>query len=350
MPPPLPPSSSLHTILLVTKSRSLGPRLVFHYPPTSPSAASLAANTPAAWYGTVTSTSDDTGSSSSDWDSSTEDGAGDDEDVGSRNSGSGRGGGSRSVHSHRTWLTAGGFKALEGFDEDDNGLGDDIGGDSGRKSSGHDRDGKSGTSAEWETVLGFKKDALEKMLCPGKSFNKKRFELGVEGIVFVGAPMFVRDDGGWKKGRRYGVGREKSMSANNEEQADGQDNQKAYDEDASVDLEESEPERFVYPEGFEPGYGHGLMSGAASEGVSEAGSDTRSQSTNGSTPDMTMFNIVFVLNPPALEYQLRVKEMYDNVVRKYAKALKYEQAKFDYVWQESKRIMAMKNSAIENGK
>jgi nitrogen permease regulator 3-like protein len=64
---------------------------------------------------------------------------------------------------------------------------------------------------------------------------------------------------------------------------------------------------------------------------------------------MTMFNVVFVLNPPALEYQLRVKDMYDNVTRKYAKTLKYEEARFQYVWKESKRIINIKQRAKENG-
>ncbi|OCL09999.1 hypothetical protein AOQ84DRAFT_8695 [Glonium stellatum] len=115
-----------------------------------------------------------------------------------------------------------------------------------------------------------------------------------------------------------------------------------------MNVKEPEEPQFVYPEGFEPGYGHGLMSGAASGAGSDAGSDTKSASTNGAGPDMNMFNVVFVLNPSALEYQLRVKEMYDNVVRKYAKALKYEQARFNYVWKESKRILALKNKAKEN--
>jgi nitrogen permease regulator 3-like protein len=55
-----------------------------------------------------------------------------------------------------------------------------------------------------------------------------------------------------------------------------------------------------------------------------------------------------VLNPPALEYQLRTKDMYDNVTKKYAKALKYEQARFQYVWKESKRIIDIKQRAREN--
>jgi hypothetical protein len=64
---------------------------------------------------------------------------------------------------------------------------------------------------------------------------------------------------------------------------------------------------------------------------------------------MTMFNVVFVLNPPTLEYQLRVKDMYDNVTRKYAKALKYEQARYNYVWKETKKILNIKQRAKENG-
>jgi hypothetical protein len=192
---------------------------------------------------------------------------------------------------------------------------------------------------------------LEKILCPNKTFNKRRFELGVEGIVFVGAPMFVRDDGLWKKGRR------KKRLEKKLEDGNLLANLKAHSLNPSVrgNPREAEgsgstsTEPFIYPEGFEPGYGHGLMSGAASGAVSEVGSDTRSNSTTDAAPDMTMFNVVFVLNPPALEYQSRVKEMYDNVTRKYAKALKFEQARFQYVWKESKKIVHIKQRARENG-
>ncbi|KAF2820815.1 hypothetical protein CC86DRAFT_411645 [Ophiobolus disseminans] len=69
-------------------------------------------------------------------------------------------------------------------------------------------DGEAGTSRrkggdhDWDTVLGFKTDALEKMLSPTREYNKRRFELGVESIVLFGALMFVRKDGVWKKLKR----------------------------------------------------------------------------------------------------------------------------------------------------
>ena len=176
--------------------------------------------------------------------------------------------------------------------------------------------------------------------------------MGVESVVFVGAPMFVRDDGLWKKRKKR---RKRSAQ---EKLQDGDiltdlTTRESDDDGSPPDDKDSEAqaETFVLPPGFEAGYGHGSMSGAPSGAASEAGSDTRSNSTTDhSHDDMIMFNVVFVMNPPALEYQLRVKEMYDNVTRKYAKALKYEQARFRYVWRESKKILNIKQLAKENGK
>lgn len=344
---PLPPASNLRAILLVTKSRSLGPRLVFHYPPISPSASALAVSKAPLWFGTETSTgSADSNDSSSDWDSSTENEGGDDDaEVGSRTSG-GRASGRTGSHRDKEKLrpgAGGAWGRQESIDDEDGDL--DEGGE--RAKAG--RNGKQqGGDYDWDTVLGFKVDALEKILCPAKVFNKRRFELGVESVVFVGAPMFVRDDGLWKKRKKR-----RKRSAEEKLEADdmlanlvvnGSDEDRSPEDEASSN---SKSDTFVLPPGFEPGYGHGLMSGAPSGAVSEAGSDTRSNSTTNENPDMSMFNVVFVLNPPALEYQLRVKDMYDNVTKKYAKALKYEEARFQYVWKESKRIIDIKQRAKE---
>ena len=338
---PLPPASNLHAILLVTKSRSLGPRLVFHYPPLSPSAAALAAAKDPAWFRHETSTASvDSRSSDSDWDSSTDSDDENDIEIGSRTSG-GRGSGRTVTGSNyrdreRSKLGTGAWGKQETIDEED-------------ANDGNEDHRQKGGDHDWETVLGFKTDALEKMLSPNKEYNKRRFELGVESIVFVGAPMFIRDDGLWKK-----LKRKKKTRSEKEKLEDGDlvKNLTITEDDGDANSPQDPlkpvPEPFIYPEGFEPGYGHGSVSGSPSGAPSEAGSDTRSNSTTqDNSPDMTMFNVVFVLNPPVLEYQQRVKEMYDNVTRKYAKALKYEEARFQYVWKESKRIIDIKQRAKE---
>ncbi|KAI4905939.1 Nitrogen permease regulator 3 [Alternaria incomplexa] len=329
---PLPPASNLHAILLVTKSRSLGPRLVFHYPPLSPSAAALAAAKDPAWFRHDTSTASvDSRSSDSEWDSSTDSDDDNDIEIGSRTSG-GRASGRTLTGrvSDKSKLGSGLWGKQETIDEEDADDENDQGGN-GHRGKGGDHD--------WDTVLGFKMDALEKMLSPSKEYNKRRFELGVESIVFLGAPMFVRDDGLWKKAKR----KKKKKRSDQQKLEDGdlvRNLTSASDDDANSPEPSNEP-----VPGFEPGYGHDSMS----SGPSEAGSDARSNSTSLdiNNPDMTMFNVVFVLNPPALEYQQRVKEMYENVTRKYAKALKYEEARFQYVWKESKRIIDIKQRAKE---
>jgi hypothetical protein len=335
LPLPLPPSANLHAILLVTKSRSLGPRLVFHYPPLSPSAAALAAYD-SQRPGAATTPSLDSRSEHSDQDSTDPDDDDHDHDADAasrtsagRNSGRTQASQSHS-HSHRFRPGASAWGRHDTIDEEH------------LDSNGAPADARGG-DYDWDSVLGFRVDALEKMLTPTSDFNKRRFELAVESIVFVGAPMFVRDDGLWKKRRR---------------------NEKKADPDLALPLaltpappappateSPSPPESFVYPPGFEPGYGHASFSPTPSEAASDAASDTRTASTTAhdSNPDMTMFNVVFVLTPPPLEHHQRVKEMYDNVTRKYAKALKYEQARFHYVWKESKRIIDFKQRAKENG-
>lgn len=348
---PLPPASNLHAILLFTKSHSLGPRLVFHYPPLSPSAAALAAKKAPAWFGNETSTGSlDSHSDSTDWDSSTEnEGPDDDIEVGSRTS-AGRGSG-RTSHRERDKHrpASGGWGKQDSIDEEDRGIDEDnVGNGYGKANGGRHL---KGGEYDWNTVLGFKIDALEKMLCPHEAYNKRRFELGVESTVFVGAPMFVRSDGLWKKGRR------KKEKRSPDQQLEAKDllanlkmNESDQDKTQGERSGSTSTEPFVYPQGFEPGYGHD-MSIAPSLAASEAGSDARTNSTTDTgRPEMEMFNVVFVLNPPALEYQLRVKEMYDNVTRKYAKALKYEQARFQYVWKESKKILEIKQRAKESGK
>ncbi|KAI4667631.1 Nitrogen permease regulator 3 [Alternaria novae-zelandiae] len=329
---PLPPASNLHAILLVTKSRSLGPRLVFHYPPLSPSAAALAAAKDPAWFRHDTSTASvDSRSSDSEWDSSTDSDDDNDIEIGSRTSG-GRASGRTLTGrvSDKSKLGSGLWGKQETIDEED---ADD---DNDQDGNGHR--GKGGDH-DWDTVLGFKMDALEKMLSPSKEYNKRRFELGVESIVFLGAPMFVRDDGLWKKAKR-----KKKKRSDQQKLEDGDLVRNLTSASDGDDANSPEPSNEPVP-GFEPGYGHDSMS----SGPSEAGSDARSNSTSLdiNNPDMTMFNVVFVLNPPALEYQQRVKEMYENVTRKYAKALKYEEARFQYVWKESKRIIDIKQRAKE---
>lgn len=364
MPSPniLPPNPSLVAILLVIKSLS-GPRLVFHYPP-HPVGPSSATPAHPQWYSTGSTLTDEdestsSGSTTSGW--SSDDGSGSDAASGdeaastvdaaegasragsrgtskgtSRGTGLREGGGSR--RGQRSLRSASEDVMEDDGDEDDTGLGDEEGrGGAGRVGAA----GKKGDGGpEWENIMGFKSEGLEKLLCPGRGYNKRKFEVGMEGLSFLGYPMFARGNGAWRKRRK----KRANANGSQEDLGTAEIDQDADAEDEGVDMTGPEDGMTIeLPSGYEPGYGHGF-----SDESSDAGSDAKSASTAGGDAEMTMFNVVFVLNPPALEYQLRTGEMYDNVIRKFARDLKYEQAKGNYVWRESKTILALKNKAKEN--
>ena len=334
----LPPNSCLVAILLVIKTRA-GPRLVFHYPLCS-SASAVTTGLDPAWYGTPSPNAINSDRSGSDWSSDDGDTTGDEDGTNGSRAGSRHDTGG-SVKSSKARRTPAGIR-------------DEVGEEF--VESARERDGKARGLArdadderhvqgdgepEWEEVLGFGADGLSKMLTPGRAFNKRRFELGIDHLVFLGAPRFVREDGFWKK-RKKAKRRDSTDEHVQNEPPEPQDVEEVNvaDTDNTNGTSQAELQRVPV---FDAAYGHGLMSGAASR----AGSDVGSDSSNGAGSDILMFNLVFVLNPPFLEYGVRVEDMYDNVVRKFAKALKYEQAQSNYVYKESRLILSMKDKAKE---
>ncbi|TID21696.1 Nitrogen permease regulator 3 [Venturia nashicola] len=355
MAPPsasLPPNPCLVAILLVTRNRA-GTRLVFHYPP-KPSTAPTSKKRDPNWYGPTGNHTDDSDSADSDWSLGSDVGARSDDDEGSRSSktgskssnktsatrGSGKHDAGGSVRSSKARSAPGG--AREELDE--RVLEEDVvnHGDGGNHDNTVDGKSKEQSRSDWEHILGFPAESLSTLLTPGRIFNKRKFEVSLDRLVFVGAPIFKREDGRWVKRRR----RQKKRGLEVVDE-DGQDDPvNGHDQHvpptilsrtaSAVDLHEVP--------GFESGYGHGAMSGAASD----VGSEAKSTSSAGTDGDMTMFNVVFVLNPPQLEHHLRVDEMYNYVARKLAIRLKERQADTNFVSQEVLLIQSLKEKGKES--
>lgn len=54
-------------------------------------------------------------------------------------------------------------------------------------------------------AFGFDRDFLAEILCPPKQMSNKPFELFVDGIVFAGIPVYVNDDGTWRRKKPGGA-------------------------------------------------------------------------------------------------------------------------------------------------
>lgn len=144
------------------------------------------------------------------------------------------------------------------------------------------------TAATTHKVLGFEPEHLSEMLCPPREMCNKRFEVVIDKSVFLGLPVHIGSNGSWR----------------------------------SRPLRRKEPT---------------LKSDAGNDN----GSDS-DRSTSNSKSAMSMFHLVFVMNPPDIERNYRIDEMFYCVISKLSLVLRYEQQKHDYVWNQVRQISKLK--------
>lgn len=159
----------------------------------------------------------------------------------------------------------------------------------------------------WEHLGEFHTRDLESILTPARAYHKKPFQLSLDPLYFISCPIHIREDGRWRK--------------------------KNKEKHSKQDLSDS----LVLPDaGDTP---------SINDESPNIEPDDRDKEADQSS--MTMFNVVFIMNPPRLEAAERINDMYEHVAKKINKALKYAQAESNYVWKESELILGMKEKARE---
>ncbi|KPI44278.1 Nitrogen permease regulator 3 [Cyphellophora attinorum] len=151
----------------------------------------------------------------------------------------------------------------------------------------------------WEPLLGIGEEGLVSLLAPGRAWHKRKFELGINDLVLVGRPVYVRESGRWKRRRRRHHNRLEEHTEIDEEDAGGTD------QDPTSEAEDQPP-----PD------------------EQEAEVDASSDKSALTIP----------------RAHAAIKEMYDNVIKKLAKVLKWEQANNDYVWTQTDLVHSIKAS------
>lgn len=193
-------------------------------------------------------------------------------------------------------------------------------------------------SAVFDSVFGVPSEVWEKLLSPTRAWHKRRFEIGINDLAFVGWPVFVRDDGHWrKKSRRRKRQKPKSSGEGQQDKKEGKNGQ---DDDNTNPTSDNDA-----PDGTQSSRDEDN----ADKTDVEDNADSQTGSPESDKDTMSMFNVVFVMAPPVLEYSMHLKEMYEHVIKKFSKALKYEQDHSNYVWKEAQHILQIKERARERG-
>ncbi|KKO98205.1 hypothetical protein THAR02_09686 [Trichoderma harzianum] len=168
----------------------------------------------------------------------------------------------------------------------------------------------------WEHVAGFPSRDLAGILTPARSYHKKLFQLSLDPLLCVSYPIHVPENGKWKKTKK----------ANKAKANKDADEGIAPDEPNPLPTIKTEPCKEKPKDGKRD----------------EADEEKRSS--------MTMFNLVFFLNPKKHETKELIDSLYSNIVKKVNKAYQYSQQHSEFVWKESKRILLAKDRAREDQK
>ncbi|KAI4267887.1 MAG: hypothetical protein L6R38_008047 [Xanthoria sp. 2 TBL-2021] len=209
---------------------------------------------------------------------------------------------------------------------------------------------------KWNDVFGLRSYGLARLLCPPPSSHKQRFEMSIDDKVFVGRPIFAREGEEWKKKKEERRRRDRKSGTDSE--ITGLQEKATASENHDSSAQETENSTAVSDFGETSGDGLEIRKEASPASKVDqhlmTGKEkfTEEQSKPKKKNALNMFHVVFVLNPPPLEYHLRVKEMYDHVIKKFSKILKREQAHSAYVLREisamSKDTPKMKGAHSED--
>ncbi|KAM0723250.1 hypothetical protein Q7P37_001451 [Cladosporium fusiforme] len=208
-----------------------------------------------------------------------------------------------------------------------------------------------------EKVLGYNVEILERLLSPGRWCEKKKFEVCLDGVTFVGLPIYAKENGTW-------VTRDEDHAELQKHVADPAIHpalRKTDSVDAlEVDSQQQSPDKelasgvsgitITAPETPAPhltaDYSH-VSESFDSHGVASLGTSMNSASTTaGATAEqMTMFHVVFALSGNTGEGTIQTVDLYEHIAKKLSKALKYCQKRSNYVSVESRKLLAMKQRA-----
>jgi hypothetical protein len=215
-----------------------------------------------------------------------------------------------------------------------------------------------------EKLFTFEANFISDLATPPKQLCNTRFELTVEDMVFLGLPIHINEDGSWRISKKVQRARSKSVSTSQRsrkqstvdierhssqgerEREQGKEHGGltplspiAHNEDSVDHVEHAEHEDLVVKE-----Y-QGTEESRDDCGDDKETNDEEKGGDDGSG-GMYQFHLMFVMNPPVVEYNHRIDEMFHYIISRISLLLRYEQQKTNYVWEESQKILQLREELI----
>ena len=194
-----------------------------------------------------------------------------------------------------------------------------------------------------DKIFGFSSDFVAEFCSPEKELCNSKFELSIDQFCFLGLPIHNNPDGTWRKSRHKKHTSKRSQSLNSYRRRRSNNSsvtEKSVGDNASRVMNRNGATQVA--ENDNPD---------VEEDPGDGDTDNEAEDRDTLKKTMNMFHVCFIMNPPLIEYNQRVEDMYQNVVAKLALLLRYVQAKTEFVSRECslilrERELVMKKSEI----
>lgn len=193
----------------------------------------------------------------------------------------------------------------------------------------------------WEHVAGYPTKDLEMILTPGRAYHKSLFQISLDPLYFVSYPIHKPENGIWKKKSKKQREKQRHGSSEVPKRDDGRASPHDDGQDSEAKTNDGESNHALDTRNID-------VKDMATEKTATGKQTPVPEETEDKISNMTMFNLVFILNPSKHEAKDLIETMYTNIIRKVNKAYKYVQQRSDFVWKESKKILQLKDKARED--
>ncbi|KAK5962526.1 Npr3p PWA37_000571 [Arxiozyma heterogenica] len=210
-----------------------------------------------------------------------------------------------------------------------------------------------------DKIFGFNSEFVAEFCCPDRELCNTKFEFTIDQIAFLGLPIHNDINGEWRKSKhkkhnssKKSVSRSSSTIRSHKESSQVSSSKNLI---KKQNINKDITSKVDRSEAF-----NGINNLSDSDEQEEGNQDERDVTDDEGDGDdiefhdldksMNMFHVCFVLNPPLIEYNERIDDIYQHVVVKLALLLRYLQSKSNYVSEECEIIMRERENVIKNSK
>ncbi|CAL9735620.1 nitrogen permease regulator 3 [Monosporozyma servazzii] len=190
-----------------------------------------------------------------------------------------------------------------------------------------------------DKIFGFNSEFVAEFCCPDRELCNTKFEFTIDQLAFLGLPIHSDSKGKWRKSKH-------KKHHSSKKSASGS----SLDPRSRKGTSHSSSSKNIKDKTSKLSGSDALYELRDSLDLTNVENDKNDGDIeiHHLNKSMNMFHVCFVLNPPLVEYNERIDDMYQQVVAKFSLLLKFLQSKSNYVSDECEIIMRERENVMKN--